>query len=307
MKTLNQINKILNNYKHENPGVKANIVRILNHGELAGTGKLVILPVDQGFEHGPLRTFGPNPLGFDPMYHVELAIESGCNAYAAPLGFIQMAASEYPGQIPLILKVNNNDSLFKTQDPISAITSTIEDALQLGCGAIGFTIYPGTEHKKQNFEELQQLTLAAKENGLAVVVWSYPRGSTLSKEGEIGVDISCYAAHIAAQMGADFIKVKPPTAFIEQPENKKIIETKNLDLSTLAKRVELVVKSAFDGKRIVIFSGGAKKDSYEQFLDEIKQIHIGGGFGSIVGRNAFQRPKEESIRLLKDIMRIYKD
>jgi class I fructose-bisphosphate aldolase len=304
---LNQINKILNNYKHENPGVKANIVRILNHGELAGTGKLVILPVDQGFEHGPLRTFGPNPLGFDPMYHVELAIESGCNAYAAPLGFIQMAASEYPGQIPLILKVNNNDSLFKTQDPISAITSTIEDALQLGCGAIGFTIYPGTEHKKQNFEELQQLTLAAKENGLAVVVWSYPRGSTLSKEGEIGVDISCYAAHIAAQMGADFIKVKPPTAFIEQPENKKIIETKNLDLSTLAKRVELVVKSAFDGKRIVIFSGGAKKDSYEQFLDEIKQIHIGGGFGSIVGRNAFQRPKEESIRLLKDIMRIYKD
>ncbi|MHA1991750.1 MAG: class I fructose-bisphosphate aldolase [Candidatus Hodarchaeales archaeon] len=307
MKTLNQINKILNNYKHENPGVKANIVRILNHGELAGTGKLVILPVDQGFEHGPLRTFGPNPLGFDPMYHVELAIESGCNAYAAPLGFIQMAASEYPGQIPLILKVNNNDSLFKTQDPISAITSTIEDALQLGCGAIGFTIYPGTEHKKQNFEELQQLTLAAKENGLAVVVWSYPRGSTLSKEGETGVDISCYAAHIAAQMGADFIKVKPPTAFIEQPENKKIIETKNLDLSTLAKRVELVVKSAFDGKRIVIFSGGAKKDSYEQFLDEIKQIHIGGGFGSIVGRNAFQRPKEESIRLLKDIMRIYKD
>jgi class I fructose-bisphosphate aldolase len=304
---LNQINKILNNYKHENPGVKANIVRILNHGELAGTGKLVILPVDQGFEHGPLRTFGPNPLGFDPMYHVELAIESGCNAYAAPLGFIQMAASEYPGQIPLILKVNNNDSLFKTQDPISAITSTIEDALQLGCGAIGFTIYPGTEHKKQNFEELQQLTLAAKENGLAVVVWSYPRGSTLSKEGETGVDISCYAAHIAAQMGADFIKVKPPTAFIEQPENKKIIETKNLDLSTLAKRVELVVKSAFDGKRIVIFSGGAKKDSYEQFLDEIKQIHIGGGFGSIVGRNAFQRPKEESIRLLKDIMRIYKD
>jgi class I fructose-bisphosphate aldolase len=304
---LNQINKILNNYKHENPGVKANIVRILSHGELAGTGKVVILPVDQGFEHGPLRTFGPNPLGFDPMYHVELAIESGCNAYAAPLGFIQMAASEYPGQIPLILKVNNNDSLFKTKNPISAITSTIEDALQLGCGAIGFTIYPGTEHKKQNFEELQQLTLEAKENGLAVVVWSYPRGSTLSKEGETGVDISCYAAQIAAQMGADFIKVKPPTAFIEQPENKKIIESKNLDITTLAKRVELVVKSAFEGKRIVIFSGGAKKDSYEQFIDEIKQIHLGGGFGSIVGRNAFQRPKEEAIHLLKDIMKIYKD
>lgn len=303
---MNQIKKILDNYKHENSGVKANIVRMLNHGELAGTGKLVILPVDQGFEHGPLRTFGLNPPGFDPMYHVELAIESGCNAYAAPLGFIQMAASEYPGQIPLILKVNNNDSLFKTKDPISSITSTIEDALQLGCGAIGFTIYPGTAEKKQNLEELQQLTLAAKENGLAVVVWSYPRGSSLSKEGETGIDISCYAAQIAAQMGADLIKVKPPTAFIEQPENKKIIEKENMDIATLSKRVELVVKSAFNGKRIVIFSGGAKKDSYDEFLDEIKQINKGGGFGSIVGRNAFQRPKEEAIRLLKDIMKIYK-
>lgn len=302
----NRIEKILNNYKHENPGVKANIYRLLNHGTLAGTGKLVILPVDQGFEHGPVRTFGPNPSGFDPLYHVELAIESGCNAYAAPLGFIQMAASEYPGQIPLILKVNNNDTLFKTKDPIPSITSTIEDALQLGACAIGFTIYPGTEHKKQNFEELQQLTLAAKENGLAVVVWSYPRGSHISKEGETGIDIACYAAQIAAQMGANLIKVKPPSDFIEQPENKTIIESKNIDISSLAKRIELVIKSTFNGKRIVIFSGGAKKDSNEQVLEEIRQIHQGGGFGSIVGRNAFQRPRNEAIHLLNDIMKIYK-
>ncbi|OLS16621.1 MAG: Fructose-bisphosphate aldolase class 1 [Candidatus Heimdallarchaeota archaeon LC_3] len=302
----NRINEILNNYKHENAGVRSNIVRILNHGTLTGTGKVVILPVDQGFEHGPIRTFGPNPSGYDPLYHVELAIESGCNAYAAPLGFIQMAASEYPGQIPMILKINNNDSLYKTKDPIPSITSTIEDALQLGCGAIGYTIYPGTANKKQNFEELQQLTLAAKENGLAVVVWSYPRGSNISKEGETGIDIASYAAQIACQMGANIVKVKPPTEIIEQPENKKVIETKNLDISTLSKRIELVVKSAFDGKRIIIFSGGAKKDDNQMLLEEIKQIHQGGGFGSIVGRNAFQRPKKEAIQLLNDIMTIYK-
>lgn len=300
-----KINEILSWYKHENPGVKASMYKMLNHGKLGGTGKLVILPVDQGFEHGPIRSFAPNPAGYDPLYHVELAIESGCNAYAAPLGFIEVAASEYPGQIPLILKVNNNDVLFKTKDPIPAVTSTVEDALRLGATAIGFTIYPGTAPKKQNLEELRLLTNEAKKNGLAVVVWSYPRGSSISKEGETAVDIVCYAAQIAAQMGANFIKVKPPTGNIEQPENKKVIEEQNIDISTLSKRVELVVKSAFDGRRVVIFSGGKSKGK-EQLLEEIKQIHLGGGFGSIVGRNSFQRPKKEAIELLTEIMNIYK-
>ncbi|MFW9930506.1 MAG: class I fructose-bisphosphate aldolase [Candidatus Thorarchaeota archaeon] len=295
---------ILKNYSHENPGVRSNIARLLEHGTLGGTGKLVILPVDQGFEHGPIRSFAPNSQGYDPLYHIELAMESGCNAYAAPLGFIQMAASEYPGQIPLILKLNNNDTLFKTEDPIPSVTATIEDALQLGCSAIGFTIYPGSAMKTQNFEELQQLTLAAKESGLAVVVWSYPRGTSLSKDGETAVDIVCYAAHIAAELGADLIKVKPPTENIEQPENKKVIEKENINISSLADRVKLVIKSTFNGKRITIFSGGATKDTVS-VLEEIKQIHQGGGFGSIVGRNSFQRPKQEAIALLKDIMKIY--
>ena len=296
--------KILYNYQHDNPGVRANIARLMNHGTLAGTGKFVILPVDQGFEHGPIRSFGPNTPGFNPLYHVELAIESGCNAYAAPLGFIEMAASEYPGDIPLILKLNNHDLLYKTKDPIPAITATVENALQLGCAAIGFTIYPGTGARKQNFEELQMLTNLAKKNGLAVVVWSYPRGPNISKEGETGVDIVCYGAHIAAQMGADIIKVKPPTAFIEQTENKTTIETTGLKIDTLADRIRLVVKSAFDGKRIVIFSGGETKDTTD-LLSQIREIRVGGGFGSIIGRKSFQRPKIEAIQLLKDIIVIY--
>lgn len=296
--------KILRNYQHDNPGVRANIARLLNHGTLAGTGKLVILPVDQGFEHGPIRSFAPNQPGFNPLYHVELAIEAGCNAYAAPLGFIEVATSEYPGEIPLILKLNNNDLLFKTKDPISSITATVENALQLGCAAIGFTIYPGTGAKKQNFEELQMLTNLAKKNGLAVVVWSYPRGPNISKEGETAIDVVSYGAHIAAQMGADIIKVKPPTAFIEQTENKTTIETTGLKIDTLADRIRLVVKSAFDGKRIVIFSGGETKDTTD-LLNQIREIRVGGGFGSIIGRNSFQRPKNEAIQLLKDIMDIY--
>ena len=296
--------KILRNYQHDNPGVRANIARLLNHGTLAGTGKLVILPVDQGFEHGPIRSFAPNQPGFNPLYHVELAIEAGCNAYAAPLGFIEVATSEYPGEIPLILKLNNNDLLFKTKDPISSITATVENALQLGCAAIGFTIYPGTGAKKQNFEELQMLTNLAKKNGLAVVVWSYPRGPNISKEGETAIDVVSYGAHIAAQMGADIIKVKPPTAFIEQVENKTAIENASLKIDTLADRVRLVVKSAFDGKRILIFSGGEAKETAD-LLEQIREIHAGGGFGSIIGRNSFQRPKNEAIQLLKDIMDIY--
>src|SRR3990172_2730195 len=301
---MNKSEQILQWYKHENPGVRANLRRILDHGALGGKGKLVILPVDQGFEHGPIRSFGPNPPGFNPLYHVELAIDAGCKAYAAPLGFIEMAGSEYPGVIPLILKINNNDVLFKSKDPIPAVTASIENALELGCAAVGFTVYPGSAMRKQNFEELTVIAREAKKHGLAVVVWSYPRGSNLTKDGETGVDIACYAAQIAAQMGADIIKVKPPTGHIELEDNRKIIESENIPITSLAERVALVVKSAFDGKRITIFSGGEAKET-SLILEEIQQIHKGGGFGSIVGRNAFQRPKAEAIKLLRSIQGIY--
>ncbi|MHA2363303.1 MAG: class I fructose-bisphosphate aldolase [Candidatus Hodarchaeales archaeon] len=291
------------NYGHINPGVRSKLYQMMNHGKLAGTGKFVILPVDQGFEHGPGRTFGPNPTGYDPLYHVELAIESGCNAYAAPLGFIQAAAAEYPGSIPLILKINSNDSLFKTENPRSALTSYIDDALELGCSAIGYTIYPGTSEKNYLFEQLRELIASAHEVGIAAVIWSYPRGENLSKSGETALDVVAYAAHIPCQMGADIVKVKPPNDLIELKESKPIYE--NIPKSTLSERVAHVVESAFNGRRIVIFSGGAAKGT-EEVLDEIRAIHQGGGFGSIIGRNSFQRPKDEAIALLNSIMEIYK-
>lgn len=185
-----QVQTILGWYRSENPGVLTNLARLLNHGRLAGTGKLVIYPVDQGFEHGPGRSFAPNPAGYDPHYHFQLAIKAGCNAYAAPLGFLEAGAADFAGQIPLILKLNNHDVLQDEVDPLGAQTATIADALRLGCAAIGYTIYPGTALRRLQYEQLRELTREAKAAGLAVIVWSYPRGGSLSKEGETALDVT---------------------------------------------------------------------------------------------------------------------
>jgi class I fructose-bisphosphate aldolase len=298
-----RVREILSWYAGENPGVLSNLARMLNHGRIGGSGKMVILPVDQGFEHGPARSFAPNPAGYDPRYHFQLAIDAGCNAYAAPLGFLEAGAAEYAGEIPLILKLNNSDSLSKIE-PCSAVTGSVDDALRLGCAAIGFTIYPGSSERNTMYQELRELTAEAKAKGLAVVVWSYPRGAGLSKAGETAVDVAAYAAQIAAQMGAHVIKVKPPTEHIELEEARKVFERMQIPISTLAERVRHVVESAFGGRRILIFSGGEAKTT-EEVLTEIRGLAQGGAFGSIVGRNSFQRPKDEAVALLHEIMDIY--
>jgi class I fructose-bisphosphate aldolase len=300
-----RIREISSWYESDNPGTRANIARLLNHGYLAGTGKLVILPVDQGFEHGPARSFAPNPPGYNPLYHFELAIESGCNAYAAPLGFIEAGAARYAGDIPLILKLNNHDVLLDEKDPTQAVTAGVRDALRLGCAAIGFTIYPGSAERFVMYERLRALAEEAKAVGLAVVVWSYPRGSGLSKAGETAIDVTAYAAHIAAELGAHVIKVKLPSDHVEQPEAQKVYQKYDIPIGTLADRVRHVVQSAFDGRRVVIFSGGAAKEDDEAVFNEIRAIRDGGGFGSIIGRNSFQRPREAALKLLNTIMRIY--
>jgi class I fructose-bisphosphate aldolase len=298
------VQKILSNYPSDNPGSRANIARILNHGRLAGTGKLVVLPVDQGFEHGPARSFATNAPGYDPFYHAELAIDAGCNAYAAPLGFIDAIADRYAGELPLILKVNNHDSLSGERDPIPAQTSSVADALRLGCAAIGFTIYPGSSMWREMFEQLQEVAEEARACGLAVIVWSYPRGTNLTKEGETGIDVVAYAAQIAAQVGAHIIKVKLPADHIEQDAARKVYEAEKIPVGTVTDRVRHIVQSAFDGRRIVIFSGGSKRGD-DALFDDIRAIRDGGGFGSIIGRNSFQRPKDQAIKFLHTIMDIY--
>jgi class I fructose-bisphosphate aldolase len=296
------VEKVLANYAGENPGVIGNLRRMLEHGTLAGTGKMVILPVDQGFEHGPARSFGPNPAGYDPAYHPKLAVEAGCNAYAAPLGFIQAVAYEYAGRLPLILKVNNSDVLADVGGPFSAMTSQVRDAARLGCSAIGFTIYPGSNFRNEQYQQIRDMIAEARDYGLPTILWAYARGG-MAKQDETAVDVIAYSAQIACQLGAHVVKVKPPTARVARDDARKFYE--QIPIETLADRIRHVVQASFNGKRIVISSGGEAKGTQE-VLEEIKQIHAGGGMGSIMGRNAFQRPFDDAVKLLRDVMGIYK-
>jgi len=305
MKTTRKVRDILSHYESDNPGTKANLARILMTGRLGGTGRVVILPVDQGFEHGPARSFAPNPPAYDPHYHFQLAIDAGLNAFAAPLGMLECGADTFAGQIPLILKVNNANSLARNKEaPTQTITASVKDALRLGCSAIGYTIYPGSDAQYQMMDELRGLIEEAEAHGLAAVVWSYPRGGALSKQGETAMDVVAYAAHMAALLGAHIIKVKLPSAHLEQPEAKKVYEDRKIDLSTQAKRVEHVVQSLFNGKRIVVFSGGEAKGETSVF-DDARAIRDGGGNGSIIGRNSFQRSREDALKLLDAVIKIY--
>jgi class I fructose-bisphosphate aldolase len=299
-----RVREILSWYGADNPGTLSNLARLMNTGRLAGTGRFVILPVDQGFEHGPARSFAKNPDGYDPRYHFRLAIDAGCNAYAAPLGFLEAGAAEFAGEIPLILKLNNSDSLSGGADPCPAITGSVDEALRLGCAAIGFTIYPASSARNEMFGQIRELTEEAKRKGLAVVVWSYPRGSGISKEGETALDVVAYAAQIACQLGAHIVKVKPPTAHLEQAAAKKVYESEKVKIDTLADRVRHVVQAAFAGRRIVIFSGGEAKGN-DAVFDEVRGIRDGGGFGSIIGRNSFQRPKRDALEFLGTVMDVY--
>ncbi len=302
MKSTRIVKQILGYYESDNPGTKANLNRILMTGKLGGTGKLVILPVDQGFEHGPARSFAPNPAAYDPHYHFQLAIDAGLNAFATPLGMMEAGADTFAGQIPTILKVNSSNSLADAKD--QAITGSVNDALRLGCSAIGFTIYPGSEYCFEMMEEIREMADEAKSVGLAVVIWSYPRGGGISKEGETAMDICAYAAHMAALLGAHIIKVKLPSDHLEQGEARKVYEKQQIDLSSMAARVKHVMQSSFNGRRIVVFSGGATKGA-DSVYDDARAIRDGGGNGSIIGRNTFQRPRDEAIAMLGTIIRIY--
>ncbi|WP_405405777.1 class I fructose-bisphosphate aldolase [Paracoccus sp. Ld10] len=305
MQMTDTVRRILANYEGETPGVKAQLARMMMTGKLAGTGKMIILPVDQGFEHGPARSFAPNPGGYDPHYHYQLAIDAGLNAYAAPLGMIEAGADTFAGQIPTILKVNSANSLMSdTAGKNQAITASVDDALRLGCAAIGFTIYPGSDMALDMFEEIVAMRKEAAAKGVATVIWSYPRGEAITKDGETAIDVAAYAAQIAALIGAHIIKIKLSTDHLMLPEAKKVYEDKAIDVSTRAKRVEHCMQASFGGRRIVVFSGGAAKGT-DAVYDDARAIRDGGGNGSIIGRNSFQRSREDALAMLGKLVDIY--
>ncbi|WP_424932039.1 class I fructose-bisphosphate aldolase [Amaricoccus macauensis] len=305
MQATAEVKKILSYYEGENPGVKGKLCQMLMTGKLAGTGKMIILPVDQGFEHGPARSFAPNPAGYDPHYHYQLAIDAGLNAYAAPLGPLEAGADTFAGQIPTILKVNSANSLMSgTAAKNQAVTASVDDALRLGCSAIGFTVYPGSDAMFDMFEEIVEMRKEAASKGIATVIWSYPRGEGVTKEGETAVDVGAYAAHIAALLGAHIIKIKLSTDHLMQPECQKVYSEQSIDIASLAARVKHCVQASFDGRRIIVFSGGASKGS-DAVYDDARAILAGGGNGSIIGRNSFQRSREDALDLLGKLTDIY--
>ncbi|MDR3451115.1 MAG: class I fructose-bisphosphate aldolase [Alphaproteobacteria bacterium] len=306
MKLSRRVREILSWYEGETPGTKANLARMLTAGRLGNTGHMVILPVDQGFEHGPARSFAMNPEAYDPHYHYQLAIDAGLSAYAAPLGSLAAGADTFAGAIPTILKMNSANSLSRQKENADqAVTASVCDALRLGCAAIGFTIYPGSDAMYNQYEEFRDLSAEAKAKGLAVVLWSYPRGGEVTKEGELAVDVIAYGAHMAALLGANIIKVKLPSAHLEQKEAKKVYEEKKIPIATQAERVKHIMQCCFNNKRIVVFSGGAAKGA-DSVLEDARAIHAGGGNGSIIGRNCFQRPRDEAMKLLDQLVEIYK-
>ncbi len=302
---MNRIDEILSWYSSENPGVRTNLYRILSHGKLAGTGRILMLPADQGFEYGPGRSFSNNPAAYDPRYHIELAIEAGCNAYVAPLGFLEAVAADYAGQIPFVLKLNGRDQLHKDPDPMLAQFATVEDALRLGCTAVGFSIYPGTNNRRILYEQMRDVVREAKRVGLPVICWSYPRGANIPKEAETAADITTYAAHLAAQMGAHILYLKLPTERIEHEENRILYEKHGVKLGTLEDRIRHVLQGAFQSRRIVLFSGGPRGD-VDIILNEAIAIRNAGAAGQMIGRNAFQRTREAALDLFEQLIRVYR-
>ena len=306
MRATRNVQKILSNYEGETPGVKGKLCQMLMHGKLGGTGKMIILPVDQGFEHGPARTYNANPASYDPHYHYQLAIDAGLNAFAAPLGLLEAGADTFAGQIPTILKVNSANSLMsRTAAKDQAITGSVDDALRLGASAIGFTIYPGSDSAVDMFEEIVEMRREAASKGIATVIWSYSRGEGITKDGETAIDVAAYAAQVAALMGAHIIKIKLSTDHLMLPEAKAVYEEQKIDISTQAARVKHCMDSSLGGRRIVIFSGGAKKGA-DSVYDDARAIRDGGGNGSIIGRNSFQRDKADALAMLGKLVDIYR-
>jgi class I fructose-bisphosphate aldolase len=299
------VRDILSKYEGASDYTKANLARMLMQGRLGGTGKMIILPVDQGFEHGPARSFAVNPAAYDPHYHYQLAVDAGLNAYAAPLGMLEAGCETFKNRMPTILKMNSANSLSRGKEaPDQAVTASVKDAVRLKCAAIGFTIYPGSDAMYDQYEEFTALAAEAKAEGLAVVLWSYIRGGNVSKDGELGLDTISYGAHMAALLGAHVIKVKLPSDYLEQAEAKKVYEDRKIPRTTQADRVRHIMQCCFAGRRIVVFSGGATKGEDGVYQDA-RDIRDGGGNGSIIGRNSFQRPREDALKLLNTLVDIY--
>lgn len=295
------------------PGVLRSLQSIFNHGRLAGTGYLSILPVDQGVEHSGGASFAPNPIYFDPGNIVELAIEGGCNAVASTLGVLGSVSRKYAHKIPFIVKINHNEILTYPNIYDQTLFAGVEQAFDLGAVAVGATIYYGSPESRRQIEEVSEAFARAHELGMVCILWAYLRNSAFKKDGvdyHTAADLTGQANHLAATIGADIVKQKQ--AEVNGGYNAiKFGKTHPLVYSTLTSEhpIDLVryqVANCYMGRIGMINSGGASGDNdLGQAVTTAVINKRAGGMGLISGRKAFQKPMEEGVELLNAIQDVY--
>ncbi len=277
------------------PGKRTRLHRLLfEFGP--GNGTLLLLPIDQGIEHGP-RDFFPNPASKDPEYQFRLAAEAGYSAIACQIGLATKYYPDYAGQVPLLLKVNGKTDLPPSDEAFSTTNASVEDAVRLGADAVGYTLYVGSPRQDQDLRQLQTVREDCDRYGMPLVIWAYPRGSAVAaKGGQNSFYAIDYAARMAMEMGADVVKLNMPKIDADADKNAPA-PYNDMDVSQ-EEAVRQVVESA--GRSLVVLSGGSKIDD-EQLLGQTRYIMEAGGSGVIYGRNVWQREWTEALDVIEQI------
>ena len=296
--------------------VLRNLASMYNHGRLAGTGYLSILPVDQGIEHSGAASFAPNPIYFDPKNIVELAVQAGCNAVATTYGVLGMVSRQYAHKIPFIVKINHNELLTYPATYDQVMFGSVEQAFDLGAAAVGATIYFGSEESTRQIQEVSAAFARAHELGMFTVLWCYVRNSAFTKDGvnyEGSADLTAQANHIGVTIEADIIKQKQPesnggyTAIGFGKTHPRVYSELTSDNPIDLTRWQ--VANCYMGRAGLINSGGASSGAGD-LAQAVRTAVINkraGGTGLISGRKAFQRPMDEGAGLLNAIQDVYLD
>src|ERR671915_17314 len=280
------------------PGKRARLRRLLFEFG-SGNGTLMLLPIDQGIEHGP-RDFFPNPASKDPGYQFRLAAEAGYSALACQIGLAEKYYPDYAGQVPLILKVNGKTDVPPSDDALSTCNASVEDAVRLGADAVGYTLYVGSPRQDADLHQLKGVREDCDRYGMPLVIWAYPRGSAIAtKGGQNSFYAIDYAARLAMEMGADVVKLNMPK--IDPDKDKDAPAPYNEMEVTQEEAIRQCVESA--GRSLVVLSGGSKVDD-EQLLEQTRFIMEAGGSGVIYGRNVWQREWSEALEIIEQIKEI---
>ena len=275
-------------------GKKARLHRMLYQAGPAN-GTLMILPIDQGLEHGP-RDFFDAPEGIDPAYQFRIAVDGRFSAIAVQIGLAEKFYPEYAGKVPLVLKLNGKTEIPADDSPISPLNASVEDAVRLGADAVGYTLYVGSSRQDEDFEQFRAVREEAARYGMPIIVWSYPRGAAVeAKGGKDSVYAIDYAARVAQELGADVIKLNVPK--IDPDKLAKAPKEYRLEW-TVESALRQVIASA--GKSLVIFAGGERGDG-DAALAKAAQCMEMGAAGLIFGRNVWQRPYDEAMSVSQAI------